>query len=219
MEDDGAGILSRNLPNLITAGRVAATPLVAWLLLRPEAESRFLAFGLFVVAALSDLWDGYLARRRGLITTFGKLVDPVADKLLLVATLVPLYVITTRGLPLAELPLFGVVPLWVVLVLLGREALVTILRVVAARRGKVVPARNIGKRKTVAQNIFIGAGILWVAFRTPGFSVPQGAAWSTFERFHAWFTTAFLTVALVLTVVSLAIYLRAFSRIFVGSTG
>ena len=77
----------------------------------------------------------------------------------------PVLVVTAT---LAGLPLYDVVPLWAVIVLLGREALITVLRFAAARRGEVVSARGIGKRKAVAQNIFIGAAILWVALRTLG---------------------------------------------------
>lgn len=183
------------------------------MLLQPRSDLRLLAFVVFVVAALSDLWDGYLARTRGEVTSVGKIIDPIADKLLLVATLVPLYVVMSRQLELAGLPLFGAIPLWAVLVFLGRELLITLLRFLAARRGSVVAARGLGKRKALAQNIFIGAAILWIGFRTPGFGEPSAGAWRWFTEFHGWFVTAFLTAALILTVVSAAFYLGTFSRI------
>lgn len=208
--------MTRNLPNLITAARIVAAPIVAVLLLQPRPVPRLLAFALFVTAAVSDLWDGYLARSRDQVTAFGKMFDPIADKLLLLASLVPLYVVTSRQMELGGLPVFDAIPLWAVLVLLGRELLVTVLRFFAARRGRVVAARHLGKRKTLAQNIFIGAAILWVSFRTPGFGAPDAGAWTAFSEFHGWFTTAFLTAALVLTVVSAGLYLATFSRIFAG---
>lgn len=208
--------MTRNLPNLITAGRIVAAPIVAVLLLQPRPAPRLLAFVLFVVAAVSDLWDGYLARSRDQVTSFGKLFDPIADKLLLLASLVPLYLVTSRQMELAGLPVFGAIPLWAVIVLLGRELLVTALRFFAVRRGRVVAARHLGKRKALVQNIFIGAAILWVSFHTPGFGAPEAGAWTAFSEFHGWFTTAFLTAALVLTVVSAALYLATFSRIFAG---
>lgn len=204
-----------NLPNLITAARVALTPLIAYLLLQPESGARITAFLVFLAAALSDLWDGYLARRRGEVTTFGKIVDPLADKLLLAATLVPLYLVTVRESELAGLPLFGAIPLWVVIVLLGRELVVTALRFAAARRGRIVAARRLGKRKAVAQNVFVGAAILWVVFRTAGYGGAGGLG-GAFRAFHGWFTAATLVVALVLTVASLVIYATAFSRILAG---
>ncbi len=206
--------MTRNLPNLITSARVMASPLTAWLILQPRADLRLAAFVLFVVAAVSDLWDGYLARSRGQVTTFGKLVDPIADKLLLVCTVIPLHVLTAGDAALAGLPLFGIIPLWAVIVFLGREALITVLRFAAARQGEVVPARGIGKRKAVAQNIFIGAAILWVAFRSLGPEEPSGWFWDLFTQVHAWFTTVFLAAALFLTVLSLLFYLVTFSRIF-----
>ncbi len=205
-----------NLPNLITSGRIIAAPLVTILLLQPRPASRLIAFVLFLLAALSDLWDGYLARSRGQVTSFGVMVDPLADKLLLVSTLIPLYVITARPLEQAALPVVGSIPLWVVIVFLGRELLITLLRFAAARRGRVVPARGLGKRKALFQNIFIGAAILWVGFHTPGFGTPSADSWRWFSEFHGWFTTAFLAAALVLTVASAALYVATFSRILAG---
>jgi len=76
-----------------------------------------------------------------------------------------------------------------------------------------VAARGLGKRKALVQNIFIGAAILWVAFRTPGFGQPRDRAWTLFSEFHGWFTTTFLAAALILTIVSAALYLNTFSRI------
>jgi CDP-diacylglycerol--glycerol-3-phosphate 3-phosphatidyltransferase len=187
--------------------------LVTALLLQPSSGLRVAAFALFLVAALSDLWDGHLARTRNQVTSFGKIVDPLADKLLLVATLVPLYWVMSHRPDLAGLPVFGVIPIWAVIVFLGRELLITVLRFSAASRGSVVAARVLGKRKALAQNIFLGAAILWIAFRTPDFGVPTSTAWAWFSGFHGWFTTAFLTVALVLTVLSAVFYLRTFSRI------
>ncbi|MDX1577217.1 MAG: CDP-alcohol phosphatidyltransferase family protein [Gemmatimonadota bacterium] len=201
---------------MITSGRIVAAPVVTILLLQSRPLWRLLAFVLFVAAALSDLWDGYLARSRGQVTSFGQLVDPLADKLLLVSTLVPLYAITTARADLAGLPLFDTIPLWAVLILLGREVVITLLRFAAARRGRIVPARRLGKRKAVVQNIFIGAAILWVAFRTPGFGAPDTGAWNEFSTFHGWFTSAFLAAALLLTVVSAGLYLMTFSRILAG---
>ena len=183
------------------------------LLVQPSSGSRLAAFALFLAAALSDLWDGHLARSRDQITSFGKIVDPIADKLLLVATVVPLYVIMSRQLELGGLPLFGAIPLWAVVILLGRELLITTLRFAAASKGDVVAARTLGKRKALAQNIFIGAAILWIAFRTPDFGAPTARAWDLFSGFHGWFTTTFLGIALFLTVLSMVLYLGTFTRI------
>jgi CDP-diacylglycerol--glycerol-3-phosphate 3-phosphatidyltransferase len=155
-----------NLPNAITTLRVLLAPVVTVLLFEASASVRLVAFAVFLVAALSDLVDGALARHRAEVTDFGKLVDPLADKLLLVATLIPFYLLTLRVPDLGRLPLFGGIGLWILVVFFGRELVITWLRTAAARRGIVVPATTLGKRKALAQNVFIGSMILWLAYRT-----------------------------------------------------
>lgn len=200
-----------NLPNAITTLRIVLAPVTAILLMQPSSSSRLLAMGVFLVAAVSDLVDGALARQRGEITDFGKLVDPIADKLLLVATLVPFYLLTSADPELGRIPLFGAIGLWVLAVFFGREIVVTWLRTRAARRGTIMAARQSGKYKAFAQNVFIGSMILWLAYRTDveasGGVLPFGAAWNTF---HGWFTTISLTVAIGLTVYSFFVYVHAF---------
>ena len=83
-----------NLPNALTVGRIAAAPFIAWLPFAGSATLRFAAFMLFAVAAITDYIDGYLARTRREETALGRMLDPLADKLLLVATLVPMFVLT-----------------------------------------------------------------------------------------------------------------------------
>lgn len=203
------------LPNVITTGRLLLAPVLAVLLLRPGVEARIAAFLVFLVAALSDLWDGYLARRRGEISDYGKLVDPLADKLLLAAAVVPFYLVTRDAPALAGIPLYDHVPLWVVLVLLGREVLVTALRTAAARQGTVIQARQSGKYKAFLQNVFIGATILWMAFRAGAVERGwEGGGWSGWMDFHGWFVAVTLSVALVLTVYSLVLYLASFARLW-----
>jgi len=203
-----------NLPNAITTLRVLLAPVVTVLLFESSASVRLIAFGVFLVAALSDLVDGALARRRAEVTDFGKLVDPLADKLLLVATLIPFYLLTLRVPDLGRLPLFGGIGLWVLVVFFGRELLITWLRTAAARRGIVVPATTLGKRKALAQNVFIGSMILWLAYRTAviaeGWTGPFNRFWA---GLHGWFTTISLIVALALTLVSLVVYVIAFRRV------
>ncbi len=207
-----------NLPNAITTLRVLLAPVVTVLLFESSPSARLVAFAVFLIAALSDLVDGALARRRGEITDFGKLVDPLADKLLLVATLIPFYLLTLRVPDLGRLPLFGGIGLWILGVFFGRELLITWLRTAAARRGIVVPASTLGKRKALAQNIFIGSMILWIAYRTAvleeGWTGSLNRLWA---GLHGWFTTISLIVALILTVVSLVVYLVAFRRVLGGN--
>lgn len=206
-----------NLPNLITTGRILLAPALVYLLFHPTSGARIAAFVVFVVAAVSDLWDGWLARRRGEITDYGKLVDPLADKLLLAAALIPFYVLTRADPVLGGLPLYGHVSLWIVIVILGRELIVTGLRTVAARRGEVVQARRAGKYKAFAQNLFIGGTILWMALRTAGAEGGwTGTLWRAWQALNGWFVTVTLTGALVLTLVSLGLYLISFGGILGG---
>lgn len=203
-----------NLPNTITVLRVALTPVVAWLLFQPSPTLRLLSFVVFLAAALSDLVDGSLARSRGEITNVGKLIDPVADKLLLAVTLISFYILTRGNPALAGLPVFDGIAAWVLIVFIAREVIVTVLRGAAAHKGVVVAARPSGKRKAIAQNIFLGAMILWIAYRTAavanGWSGTLNSSW---RAFHGWFTTISLFVALALTVYSLAVYLIVFRRV------
>jgi len=131
-----------NIPNIITMVRIAAIPLLCVLLLSPERETGFWAAALFAAASLTDWLDGYLARRMGIVTVFGKFLDPIADKLIVMAALIMI------------LP-FGRVPAWMVLVILGREMIITGLRGIASTEGIVIPASNLGKFKTIFQLVAI----------------------------------------------------------------
>ena len=132
------------LPNLLTLIRLLLVPVLAVLLLADDGLDpalRWAAMTVFVVAALTDLADGELARRSGAVTTLGKIADPVADKAL-------------TGVALIGLSLLGDLPWWVTIVILAREVAVTVLRFVVIRHG-VIPASRGGKVKTVAQVIAI----------------------------------------------------------------
>jgi CDP-diacylglycerol---glycerol-3-phosphate 3-phosphatidyltransferase len=205
----------RNLPNAITLARVLLAAVVAPLLLADSFTLRIAAFVVFLVAAFSDLWDGYLARSRGLVTDFGKLMDPLADKLLLAATFIPFFVLDRWYEPETPFPWFGYTfPLWILLVIFGRELFITLLRAWAARRDVVIAAGRSGKIKAVFQNIFIGAVIVWYALhakaRAAGWS---GRFWEGWQSFHLGFTVVALTIALLLTVYSMVAYLRDYGSL------
>jgi CDP-diacylglycerol--glycerol-3-phosphate 3-phosphatidyltransferase len=202
-------VLKRStIPNLITIGRIILAPVVAVLLFMPTFTARFIAWILFLIAAFSDLWDGYLARKHGWISDFGKLVDPIADKLLLATTFVPFYLLSQRGEYETVLPWLGGLPLWIVLVIFGREALVTIIRQIAAGRGTIIPAGKAGKMKALFQNIFIGTTILWFALRTAAVANGwSGGFWAFWTIFHGVVLLTTLAIALALTVWSMIVYL------------
>jgi CDP-diacylglycerol--glycerol-3-phosphate 3-phosphatidyltransferase len=200
------------IPNAITVARIALTPVVAFLIFVPTFTARLVAFVLFLVAAFSDLVDGHLARKHGWISDFGKLLDPIADKALLVATLVPVYMLS-QG-PRDPLPVLRALPLWIVLVVLGREFLITFIRGIAAKKGIVIPAGKVGKHKAVWQNIFIGTCIFWLALLSAaqrnGWS---GTAWDYWQKFHGFVFIVSLVVAVALTLYSLFVYLWSWRRL------
>lgn len=133
-----------NVPNLLTVLRLLLVPVFAWLLLREgghDQADRVWSAVVFVIAGTTDLVDGELARRQGLVTTFGKVADPIADKALV-------------GTALVLLSVLGDLPWWVTIVILVREIGVTLLRFWVIRHG-VIPASRGGKAKTAAQMLAI----------------------------------------------------------------
>lgn len=131
-----------NLPNLLTMGRVVLIPFCLWLLDQDTPRTGFWASMAFTGAALTDVLDGWLARKLNVVSVLGKLLDPLADKLIVMATLVWL------------VPM-GRIPAWTVVVLLARELSVTALRSVAASEGVVIAAGQEGKTKTALQMLGI----------------------------------------------------------------
>ncbi len=131
-----------NAPNILTMARIAAIPLLAVLLTSPTREAGFWAAVLFSLAAITDWLDGYLARRMQIVTVFGKFLDPIADKLIVMAALIMI------------LP-YDRVPAWMVLVILGREIIITGLRGIASSEGIVIAASDLGKFKTIFQLVAI----------------------------------------------------------------
>ena len=202
------------IPNVITVSRIAACPVIFMLAVSSDTGARLWAFALFIIAAVSDIFDGYLARKHGLVTDMGKLLDPVADKLLLVATYVPIYIVSHGGGEDAGLPWWGPMPLWVIVVIFGREIFITIFRSFAARRGVVIAAGIAGKRKALFQAIFAGAALLWYPLRALAAERPGGLeAWSVWFAVHGAVTGATLAIALVLTVYSLIDYMWSYRNL------
>jgi CDP-diacylglycerol--glycerol-3-phosphate 3-phosphatidyltransferase len=145
-----------NLPNVLTVLRIMLVPVLVAALLGNTPEGDVLAAVVFALASLTDFADGYLARTRGSVTTFGKLMDPLADKLLIIAALLSLVSL-------------GRLPAWVAMVIIARELAVTVLRLGATQAGVVMAASTFGKVKTCLQIAAILAVIavpgepLWVS--------------------------------------------------------
>jgi CDP-diacylglycerol--glycerol-3-phosphate 3-phosphatidyltransferase len=143
-----------NLPNYITFGRILSIPLLIWVLSTSHLSSQhgereLLASALFIAASITDGIDGYLARKRGQVTTMGILLDPLADKLLIAAA----YVTLVQFNP-------SLVPAWIAVIVIGREFLVSGLRSIAATEGFTIEASDLGKFKMVVQIVSVVAVIL-----------------------------------------------------------
>lgn len=199
---------SLTLPNLLTIARIAACPAIFALTVTESISARFLAFLLFLIAALSDVWDGYLARKQGLVTNLGKFLDPLADKLLLVSTFVPFYLLSHCNGPVGSIPWWGELPMWVLLLVLGRELAVTLLRSVGAVRGVAIPADKAGKRKALFQSLFAGGLLLWYPLNMVALERGwEGVIWRWWSAFHGAWIGLTLWIALGLTVFSMGVYL------------
>ena len=138
-----------NLPNALTVLRILLVPVFVWLVLRldgMDTASRWWAWAVFAVAIITDRIDGDLARARGLVTTFGKVADPIADKAL-------------TGAGFITLSMIGEIPWWITTVILAREVGITLMRFWVIRHG-VMPASRGGKIKTVLQALAIGLYLL-----------------------------------------------------------
>ncbi len=205
-----------NLPNTITVGRIAACPAILLLALAPTFGSQIAAFVLFLAAAFSDLWDGYVARKHGLVTDVGKLLDPLADKLLLASTFVPFYIISHRPGPAGMIPWWTVLPLWVMIVVLGREVVVTLFRQWAVRREVVIAAGASGKYKTLVQNLFSGGLLFWYPIQSMARDVGWNSVpWRAFTAVHATWIGLTLSMAIILTVYSMIDYFWSY-RALIG---
>jgi CDP-diacylglycerol--glycerol-3-phosphate 3-phosphatidyltransferase len=204
------------LPNILTVARIALTPVIALLPFIQGAGPKLIAFVVFLAAAISDIYDGKLARRRKEVTDLGKLLDPIADKLLLFATLVPIYWITRYPMRQYEIPWWGNLPLWVALLLIGRELFMTGFRWFAKRRGVVIAAQRAGKLKTVIQDVFIGATILWFAWKDLAAERGWRQGWlgALWERIHGTVVAVTLAIAILITLYSLGHYLYRYRSLF-----
>jgi CDP-diacylglycerol---glycerol-3-phosphate 3-phosphatidyltransferase len=172
------------LPNGLTILRVLVIPIVILLLFYSAPVYRLVTTILFLLAAVTDTIDGYLARRRGLVTTLGQFLDPLADKLLVVTALIAL-------IPARE------IPVWMVLLIVGREIAVTGLRGIAVAQGIVIPAGRAGKYKTFFETAAICCLILDGYFLSVDFhQIGMGL----------------LSVALLLAIVSGVAYFRDFLK-------
>jgi len=172
-----------NVPNALTTLRIVMVPFFGWALLHDGGDSqgwRWIAYGLFVVAMVTDKIDGDIARKHNLITNFGKIADPIADKAI-------------TGMAFVGLSILYPVLWWVTIPVLVREWGVTIARLSIAKQ-VVMPANQSGKIKTTAQALALGGLVAPFHYLSGGWDVPGEIVW--------WLAIALLAVAVVLTMTS-----------------
>ena len=174
-----------NLPNQLTLLRIALSFALIVFLLTPGFAAKLAALGAFVLASLTDLWDGRLARRTGQVTDFGILMDPIADKILVLAAF----------LAFVQLRL---VPAWMVVLIAAREFLITGLRLFALGKGQVLPAEAAGKHKTVSQMVAISVTLLFLVLRSGVGPQARDLGWVRWGEAGIWLLML-LTVVLTLT--------------------
>jgi CDP-diacylglycerol--glycerol-3-phosphate 3-phosphatidyltransferase len=183
-----------NVPNALTTLRLVMVPFFGWALLVDDGESqgwRWVAYGLFVLAMVTDKIDGDLARKHNLITNFGKIADPIADKAL-------------TGMAFVGLSIIGELWWWVTIVVLVREWGITLMRFWLIRHGVVVPASQGGKLKTFVQTLALGLLVMPLRL-LDGFWEPVGlVAW--------WIGVAAMAVAVAITLWTGAEYVVAMLR-------
>ena len=179
-----------NLPNKLTVARIIATPIFMFTMLYPFPFHYFAALVIFIAASLTDMLDGKIARKRGLVTDFGKFLDPLADKMLTTAAFLAF---------LQSGECVGIA--WIVFIVLFREFMITSLRLVAVTKGSVIAANMWGKAKTVSQMIAIIATVAAEAFMSV-FDFPETAA-----LIMNGVTAALLWICAALTVISGIIYI------------
>ena len=197
MTEDPAGAVRHrprasnwNVPNALTTLRIAAVPFFGWALLVDDGRTagwRWVAAAVFVLAMITDKVDGDLARKHDLVTDFGKIADPIADKAM-------------TGMAFVGLSLIGELWWWVTVVVLLREWGITVMRLWLVRAGVVLPAGQGGKLKTVVQTIAL-------ALLVPPLRMFPGA-WEPVGEALWWVAITLMGVAVVLTVVTGADYVR-----------
>ena len=139
------------LPNLLSLFRIGIIPVLVYLLTFSDRVSAILAASLFLIASITDYFDGYLARRNRSVSDLGKILDPLADKLMVIAVLIMLTAMDRPGEPS--------VPAWLVVIIIARESAVTVIRGIALSEGIVMHAESLGKYKFILQ-AFAVVGLL-----------------------------------------------------------
>ncbi len=186
-----------NLPNVLTISRIVLAIVLVFLLEEGSSMGNILAVIVFAIAASTDFYDGHLAKSRGLVSNFGKIMDPIADKILLLSVL-------------GVLAHIGMIAWWIFIVIAVREILVTASRLLVMRKGQVLAAERAGKIKTVVQIIAVSATLLYLA--------AQQSEYCSFwfynvQRIWLGINDVLMILAVIVTVYSGIDYFRSKSKI------
>lgn len=196
-----------NLPNAITLSRLVLTGVFVAAVGFPGNPGYAVALATFSVAAATDWLDGYLARKLGLVTPLGKLLDPLADKILVCAAFV-----FFSAQPVGSYHC----PVWVTALIIAREFLVTGLRQIAMEAGQVLAADGLGKWKTTFQLIYCIAGLVWLTFSAMADPGALGGLLRDLASPAGWLAPLSLWTAVALTLVSGANYVWSCRRLLAG---
>ncbi len=193
---------SINLPNKLTLIRIGLVPLFLAFLSVESIYSHTLALVTFVVAAITDYYDGKIARERSLETDFGRLMDPLADKILISAAFI--YFVGS----------YPYIPAWIVTIIIAREFAVSGIRMLAASKGKIVAADKAGKLKTISQLTVIIAILNVLVYHKLSEKLPAVSYWESIKDWAQIGIHVLVLITLIMTVISGYNYLRANRHLF-----
>ena len=185
-----------NLANKLTLSRIVMAVIFTFLLLMDVKYTNIFATVVFIVACITDWVDGKVARHFKVESDFGKLVDPLADKILISAAFISF----------VEIPQIGL-PAWIVIIMISREFAITGLRLLAANKGVVVPAGVWGKNKTVSQIILVISLLLYLTVLDINANITSIHIPEFFKQFFYWYFVFMVIITIILTLISGVVYL------------
>jgi len=193
-----------NLPNKITLTRIFLVFVFMAFLFLNGLPAKIMALVIFIIAALTDYLDGFIAKRYNIVTDFGKIMDPLADKIMTLAAF----------LAFVEMKL---IPAWMVVIIITRELIITSIRIVAFRNNEVLPAGRVGKHKTVSQMASIILILVFIVIKEAGVGV-CGFWNASFEYWYRQVIFIMMCITVLLTLISGISYLAGNKKYLLNST-
>jgi len=191
-----------NLANRLTIIRIIIAPIFIILLLVDGAWTKYSTLLLFIIASLTDLYDGRIARARRMVTSFGKFMDPLADKIIVLGALICFVAL-------------GEVWAWMVIIILAREVMITHLRFIGASKGIIIPAGRWGKHKTATQMIAVSVTLVVIAIKSTFVSFSISAP-PLFLQILRYTPNTLVGLAVIMTIVSGVLYIGKHREVLKG---